>query len=82
MTCNEVLEKLCRSNVQITDYGPGVGQILIDPSLGSSGPCQRIEPEVFALLHEHGWLTTNDTGAVRRYVISAAGMDRAMARTA
>lgn len=82
MTWKEVLEELRRSNGQITDYGPQVGQIMIDPSVGSSGPCQRVDPEVFALLCERGWVITDDTGVVRRYVISETGVARLLAHTA
>lgn len=82
MTCKEVLEDLRRSNGQITDYGPTVGQILIDPAVGSAGPSRRVDPEVFSLLCEQGWVVTIDTGVVRRYVISEAGVARLLARTA
>ena len=82
MTCKDVLEELHRSNGQITDYGPTVGQILIDPAVGSAGPSQRVDPEVFTLLCERGWVTTRDTGVVRRYVISETGVARLRARTA
>lgn len=82
MTCQHVLEELRRSNGQITDYGPRVGQILFDPAVGSSGPSQRVDPEIFDLLCERGWITTIDIGVVRRYVISETGVARLLARTA
>ena len=82
MTCHDVLEELRRSNGQITDYGPRVGQILIDPAVGSSGPCQRVDPDVFDLLCQQGWVSTEDIGVVRRYVISETGRARLLARTA
>jgi hypothetical protein len=82
MTWLDVLQELSRSNGQITDYGPGVGQVLFDPVVGSSGPCRRVDPEVFSLLCEEGWLTSQDAGGVRRYVISERGMERLLARTA
>jgi hypothetical protein len=82
MTWRDVLEELRRSNAQITDYGPDVGQILICPSVGSSGPSRRVDPEVFTLLCERGWVTTEDTGDVRRYVISETGVARLLAHTA
>ena len=82
MTWKDVLEELHRSHSQISDYGPCVGQILFDPSVGSSGPSQRVDPEIFALLCERGWVTTADLGVVRRYVISETGLARLMTRTA
>jgi hypothetical protein len=84
MTWKDVLEELRRSNGQITDYGPRVGQILFDPAVGSSGPSQRVDPEIFSLLCERGWVTTDDAdqGVVRRYVISETGVARLLTRTA
>ena len=82
MTWRDVLEELRRSNGQITDYGPRVGQILFDPAVGSSGPSRRVDPEVFILLCEQGWVTSEDLGVVRRYVISERGLDRLLVRTA
>lgn len=82
MTWKDVLEELRRSNGQITDYGPRVGQILFDPAVGSVGPSQRVDTEVFNLLCERGWVITEDAGVVRRYVISETGVARLLARTA
>ena len=70
---NEVLEALRRSDGQITDYGHPAGQVFFDPAAGVG---ERIEGEVFSLLCEAGWITTEDQGSVKRYRVSETGMAR------
>lgn len=82
MTFRDILEELRESNGQITDYGSRIGPVLFDPCVGSSGPSRRVDPEVFTMLCEQGWVTTEDTGVVRKYVISERGVARLRARTA
>ena len=53
---------------------------LFDPAVGSAGPSQRVDAETFSLLCEQGWVTTEDIGVVRRYIISETGVARLLAR--
>jgi hypothetical protein len=70
---NEVLEALRRSDGQITDYGRPAGQVFFDPAVAVG---ERIEEEIFSLLCEEGWISTEDRGSVKRYRITETGMAR------
>lgn len=69
----EVLEALRRSDGQITDYGHPAGQVYFDPAVGVG---ERIEVEIFSLLRDAGWISTEDRGRIKRYRISEMGMAR------
>jgi hypothetical protein len=76
ITWKEVLQELRRCDGQITDYGHPVGQLLFNPALGVARPSERIESETFTLLCAEGWITTQDQGRIRRYMISETGIAR------
>jgi hypothetical protein len=69
----EVLEGLHRCDGQITDFGRPVGQIFFDPTLGNARAAERIEWEIFSLLRDEEWITTEDEGGIKRYRLSVAG---------
>jgi hypothetical protein len=69
----EVLEELHRCDGQITDFGPPVGQIFFDPTLGDARAAERIEWEIFSLLRDEEWIATEDEGSIKRYRLSVAG---------
>jgi hypothetical protein len=73
-TWKEVLEELQRCDGQITDYGRPARQILFDPAVGTSHSGQGVEWEIFLLLRDEGWISTEDQGSVKRYRLSEMGI--------